>query len=102
MIGQSGFNAEVSHHHGLGEQYFMRSLNTISVILQYSSKHHSPSQPKLMLLAWTYTEYVLNVTDSLLFLPSTKGFSARLAQTGFFPQQGSTFLRATLILQLWG
>jgi hypothetical protein len=28
---------------------------------------------------------VFNVTDSLLFLPSSKGFSARLAQTGFFP-----------------
>ena len=25
-IGQSGFNVEVNHYHGLGEQYFMRSL----------------------------------------------------------------------------
>jgi hypothetical protein len=38
-----------------------------------------------MLIAWTYHEYVLNVTDSLLFLPSTKGLLARLAQTAFFP-----------------
>ena len=42
-IGQSGFNAEVSHHHGLGEQNFMQSLNTISVTLQYNSQHQSPS-----------------------------------------------------------
>jgi hypothetical protein len=92
-IGQSGFNAEVSHHHGLGEQYFMQSLNTISVTLQCSTQHQSPSLPKLTLLAWTYNDYVLNVTDSLLFLPSTKGFPARLTQTGFFPLRGFIFCK---------
>ena len=62
----------------------MQSLNTISVTLQCSSRYQSPSPPKLMILAWTYNDYVLNVTDSLLFLPSTKGFSARVDQKGFF------------------
>jgi hypothetical protein len=101
-IGQSGFNAEVSHHHGLGEQYFMQSLNTISATLQCSSQHQSPSPPKLMLLPWTYNDNVFHVTNSLLFLPSTKGFSARLAQTGFSSHRGFIFPRAMLILQLWG
>jgi len=85
MIGQSGFNAEVSHYHVLGEQYFMPSLNNISVMLQCRSQHQSPSPPKLTLLAWTNHDYVLNVTNSLLFLPSAKGFLARQAQTGAFP-----------------
>jgi len=53
-------------------------------MLQYSSQQQSPSPSMLMLLAWTYNDYVINATESLLFLPSTKGFSARLAQTGFF------------------
>jgi hypothetical protein len=101
-IGQSGFNAEVSHYHGLGEQYFMQSMHTNSVTLQCSSQHQSPSPPKFTLLAWTYNDYVFNVTDSLLFLPSTEGFSARLAQTGFFPHQGFIFPRAMLIVQSWG
>ena len=44
-IGLSGFTAEVSQYYGLGEQYFMRSLHTISVMLHYSSQHQSPTPP---------------------------------------------------------
>ena len=40
-IGQSGFTAKVSQYDGLGEQYFMRSLHTISTMLHCSSQHHS-------------------------------------------------------------
>ena len=71
-IRQSGFTAEVSHYDVLGEQYFIRSLHTISVMLHYSSKIQSPSPPKLTLQACTFRDYVFNVTDSLLFLSSTK------------------------------
>jgi len=36
--------------------------------------------------------YVPHITISLLFLPSTKGFSVSLAQKGFFPpHRGFTF-----------
>jgi hypothetical protein len=80
-IGQSGFCVEVSHYHGLGEQHFMRSMQPIRVTLQCSSQHQSPSPPKVTLIAWAHHDYVINVTDSLLLLPSPKGFSARMAQT---------------------
>jgi len=84
-IGQSGLNVEVILYHGLGEQYFMRSMHTISVMLQCSSQHQSPSPPKLTLLAWTYHDYVLNVMDSLLFFLQLRFFWQDWLKQDFFP-----------------
>jgi hypothetical protein len=72
------FNAEVRHYHGLGEQYF---INQCTFTVSRCNASHDiilPLHQKFTLIAWTYNDYVLNVTDSLQFLPSTKGFSARL------------------------
>ena len=45
-----------------------------------------PLDQKVTFIAGIYHDYVLKVTDSLL-LPSTRGFSARLVQTGLFPHR---------------
>ena len=62
----------------------MRSLHTISVMLHYSSQNSLPLHQQLTLIAWSYHDYVLNVTDSLLFLPSTKRFFCKAGTNRLF------------------
>jgi hypothetical protein len=80
---------EISHSHdGLGEH-----INKWQKV--NSTRIHKPSSlPLQKHLCFNITStlmYVPNVTTSLLFLPSNKGFSASLAQKGFFPHRGFIF-----------
>ena len=85
-IGQSGtrFNAEVSHYHGIGELYFIRSMHTNSVTLRWSSQQQSSSQPKLTRLPWANHYYAPYVTHRLLDYLQPKVFLQNWLKYVFF------------------
>ena len=102
--GQSGLHAKVSHHHGLGEQYLLLSLQTVGATLQCSSWHKSPSLPKLLLIALTYHDVCPQCHKAICiqFFAIIKGFFASWLSNGFCASLRIYFTMSQLILQIWG
>ena len=83
-IGQSGYSAEVSQYYGLGEQYFMRSLHTISVTLHYSSHNQSPSPSTAYASSLDIPRLCLKCNRQLAIFTFTKRFFCKTGSNRIF------------------
>ena len=98
-IGHSGFPADVSHKHGLGEQ----TQQTVHVTQETVKDISLPLHKHLRLYELHTRVYVVHVMTQLKFLPVTPGFYMLVvAQQDFFSSLRFYFYASHLSLQSWG